>query len=110
VSELAAPHAVLPEDPRWKTVDLQFVQQYSEQNQDFWIESSSNGDSAREPSASDFHSINEGREVTVVISMKATVVKVDRSAWFQVSQPKFLHSCPKNQRETSRTTRASTNR
>jgi hypothetical protein len=80
---------------RWQEINIAFEHSFSAQGQsvegssdskrwnaDFWI-GSAGGTS--EQLSGDFQTANASKNVKVEISMRVTMVTVDRSSWFQVS-------------------------
>ena len=81
---------------RWQEINITKQQKYTEQysskggssfpenwNTNFWIAS---GGGSVEKSSGDFVSSNIDKEISLEISMKVTLVTVDRSTWFQVCE------------------------
>ena len=90
---------------RWQEINITKTQKYTEQatsvsgssfaenwNTNFWIGSASGHEEKRN---AEFKSSNIDKEINLEISMRVTLVTVDRSTWFQVCSSGIRRSLPK---------------
>jgi hypothetical protein len=95
VNDLAAKKPATGGGSRWQEINITHTHKIEEQSAqteasasssswsvNFWLAS---GGGSSEKSTGSFKSKNSNKEVNLEISMKVTMVTVDRSSWFQVS-------------------------